>query len=283
MSIPKPFRLIAAAALGAGAVALPAAAASESAPTIETEDPAHHWKPPTATIEAGGAILFKNASTTTPHGLHWVAGPTTPSCDAGVPVGTEIAQSGTNWSGDCRFTVAGTYTFWCTVHAAAMSGTITVTAPGETQPPTQTTPTATSPGYPPPAGSGSGGGATTPAPAPGSASAASASALAALRLTVAHHGAAVRGTLDVPAADAGGRLQVELQAARSALAAGEVRVAELTRQGIAAGALRFAVAPNGRALRTLRRRGRLRLTMTVRLTPPAGAGATVSRALTLHR
>src|SRR3954463_1700902 len=80
LRIPRSFRLIAAAALGAAAVVLPAAAASESAPTIENEDPAHHWKPPTATIEPGGAVLFKNASTTVPHGLHWVSTPATPSC-----------------------------------------------------------------------------------------------------------------------------------------------------------------------------------------------------------
>ncbi len=285
MRIPRPFRLIAAAALGVAAVALPAAAASEGAPTIETEDPAHHWKPPTATIEAGGAIFFKNGSTTTPHGLRWVGGPATPSCDAGVPVGTEFAQSGTNWSGDCHFTVAGTYAFWCTVHGSAMSGTITVTNPGETQPPTQTTPSpgTTAPTGTPPPGAGPGDGTTTPPPAGGSAAAASAAALGALQLSVPRHGAAVHGALTVPADDAGGRLQVELQAARSALLASDVRVAELTRSDLAAGPLHFTLVAGGRALRTLRRRGRLRLTMTLRLSPPAGAAATASRRLTLHR
>jgi hypothetical protein len=86
----------------------------------------------------------------------------------------------------------------------------------------------------------------------------------------------------VPAGDAGGRLQVELQAPRSALAA-SVQVGQLTRSGLAAGALHFTVVANARALRTLRRRGRLSLTMTVRLSSPAGAGATVSRRRTLHR
>jgi plastocyanin len=277
VSIPRSFRLIAAAGLGVAAVALPAAAATEGAPTIETENPAHRWKPPTATIEAGGAILFKNASTTTPHGIHWVGGPATPSCDPGVPVGTEFAQSGTNWSGDCHFTVAGTYTFWCTVHGAAMSGTITVTNPGETQPPTQTGPSSTStPGGTPPGGGSGGNGASAPAPVAGSASGASAAALAALRLSVPRHGATVRGTLTVPAEDAGGSLRVALQA-------GAVHLAELTRRELAAGTLHFSIAAGGRGLRALRRSGRLRVTMAVRLTPAAGAGASVSRRLTLRR
>ncbi len=85
MRVARTLRLIAAGGLGIAAVALPAPAASEAAPAIETEEEAHRWKPPTATIEAGGAILFKNSSTTTPHGLRWVGAPPPPSCDAGVP------------------------------------------------------------------------------------------------------------------------------------------------------------------------------------------------------
>jgi hypothetical protein len=93
----------------------------------------------------------------------------------------------------------------------------------------------------------------------------------------------VHGTLTVPAADAGGRLQVELHAASAALLAGDVRVAELRRLDIAAGPLHFAIAANGRALRTLHRHGRVRLTLTVRLQPASGTGATGSRRLTLRR
>jgi len=290
LRIPRPFRLIAAVALGAAAVVLPAAAASETAPTIENEDPAHHWKPPSATIEAGGVVLFKNTSTTVPHGLRWISAPATPACDAGVPVGTEFAQSATSWSGDCHFTVAGTYTFWCTVHGSAMSGTITVTSPGEKPPPTETTPTTPTPttttgtaGGPPAGGGSGGGGATTPAGGGSNPAAAAAAALAALRVAVPRHGAALHVSLTVPAAEAGGRLQLELQSQRSALAAGSVRLAEITRRNLAAGPLRVTVPAGPRALRTLRRRGRLPLTIKVRLSPASGAGAVVSRRLTLHR
>ena len=284
MRIPLPFRLIAAAALGAAAVVLPATAASEGTSTIETEDPVHHWKPPAVTIEAGGAIVFKNPSATTPHGVHWVSTPATPSCEPSVPVGTGFEQSGTSWSGSCKFAAPGTYTFWCTVHGEAMKGTITVTAPGEKEAPKETTPTGTTtgttpaPGTPAPGGSSTGAGAQAPG-----AAAASAAALSALRVSLPRHGATLHGALTVPAADAGGRLEVDLLAPRSALAAGSVRVGQLVRGSLAAGPLRFSVAPGARGLRALRRHGHLRLTMTVHLAPAAGAGSAISRRLTLRR
>jgi plastocyanin len=286
LRIPPAVRLALAAALGAALVVLPAQAASEGTPTIETEDPAHHWKPPTATIEPGGTIVFKNASMTVPHGVHWISPPATPSCDPSVPVGTEFAQSNTNWSGGCTFAVAGTYAFWCTVHGAAMSGTITVGAPGEKEgpkepTPTTTTTTSTTPGPAPPGSPGSGGPAGTGAS--GGPVAASAAALAALHLSAPRHGAVLHGSLTIPAADAGGRLEVDLLAARSALAAGGVRVGQLVRRGLTAGPLRFKLAPGARGLRALRRRGRLAVTVTLRLSPATGAGSAVSRRLTLRR
>jgi plastocyanin len=276
-------RLAVAAALATVLIVLPARATSESAPTIETEDPAHHWKPPTATIEPGGTVVFKNASSTTPHGVHWISGPSTPSCEPSVPVGTMAVQSGKEWSGSCKFDAAGTYTFYCTVHGAAMSGSITVAAPGAPvggpppPPPTTTTsqpPPAAPAGSSPPSGSPSAG--TTGA-------AASTAALAALRLSAPRHGAVVHGALTVPAADAGGRLEVDLLAARSALAAGGVRVGQLELQALAPGPLRFSMTASARARRALRRHGRLVVSVVVHLGPPAGAGSALSRRLTLRR
>jgi plastocyanin len=278
-------RLIAAAALGVAAVALPATAASEGSPTIENEDPSgggHHWKPPTATVEAGGVVVFKNTNASVPHGIHWNSTPATPTCDSSVPVGS---ASATSWSGNCTFTVPGTYTFYCSFHGPSMSGTIVVTgppAPGKA-PSAETTPPGTGTGAPPgfgPTGGGSGSPSGGPAP---SATAASAAALSALRLAVPRHGGVLHGSLLIPAADASGRLQVELLAARSALTAGTLRVGQLVRNGIAAGRLAFTLTPSARALRSLRRRGSLKLTMTARLQAASGAGASVSRRLTLHR
>jgi plastocyanin len=285
---PRSIRFLVAAALGVAAVALPATAASEGTPTIETEDPVHHWKPPTATIEAGGAIVFKNASTTVAHGIRWISAPAAPTCEPSVPVGTSAAASGTNWTGGCTFAVAGTYTFYCTVHGASMSGTITVNAAGAKEPPGETTPTGTAPTTTPGAGTTPGASSTPGGSAPAggagaSAAAASAAALSALRITVPRHAGALHGSLLVPAADAGGRLQVELLAARSALATGGVRVGQLVRRGISAGRLAFKLTPSARALRALRRRGSLKPTMTAELGPASGAGASVSRRLTLRR
>jgi plastocyanin len=285
--IPTAVRVVLALTLGATAVVLPAQAASEGPPTIETEDPVHHWKPPTATIEAGGAIVFKNASSTVPHGIHWISPPATPSCEPSVPVGTEFAQSGTGWSGSCTFTTPGTYTFWCTVHGPSMSGTITVTGHvGEEpykEPPPTTTGTTTGAGpAPSPPGSPTPGG-STGSGSPQAAAAASAAALAALRLSAPRHGAVLHGSLTVPAADAGGRLEIDLFATPAALAAAGVRVAQLVRRPLAAGRLGFSLAPNARAVHALKRHGRLAVTVTIRLSPASGSGGTVSRRLTLHR
>jgi len=260
-------------------IVLPARATSEGAPTIETEDPAHHWKPPTVTIEPGGSVEFKNASMTTLHGIHWVSVPSTPSCEPSVPVGAGPEHSGTDWSGGCTFSAAGTYTFYCTVHGAAMSGSVTVAGAGgppkePTPPPTTTTTTGSSPAPAAPEGSSPSGG----SPAGGAGT--SAAALAALHLSAPRHGAEVRGALTVPGADAGGRLEVDLLAA---LGAGRVRVGQLERRSLMAGPLRFSLTPDARARRALRRRGRLAVSVVVHLSPQTGAGSEISRRLTLRR
>ncbi len=103
----------------------------EPSPTVDAVNgaPYHSWSPASVEVGTGGAITIRN-TTAIPHGVNWVGGPATPGCSAGVPVGTTAAASGTNWSGTCTFASAGTYTFYCTVHGAEMTGTVTVTTPG---------------------------------------------------------------------------------------------------------------------------------------------------------
>lgn len=131
--------------VGTGAAILPAAAGSETSPTIKAENfgsgygygETHAWSPSQVTVATGGTVTLSNP-TMVNHGVEWKSPPATPGCEEGagkVPVGTSEAASGKEWSGKCKFTQPGTYTFWCTVHHAAMSGTITVKDPG--------TPTAT--------------------------------------------------------------------------------------------------------------------------------------------
>ncbi len=117
--------------------ALLPAVGSSTEPTIDAVNAGlyeHHWSPEQVAVNTGATIAVRNA-TTVPHGVEWVSGPATPAC-TGVPVSTAVPSSGTQWSGTCTFTQAGTYKFYCTVHGPAMSGTVTVSTPGA---PTATT------------------------------------------------------------------------------------------------------------------------------------------------
>jgi plastocyanin len=123
---------------------LPAVANSEPL-TVEAVNEGiytHSWAHGQQTVLSGESVTFANA-TEVSHGVEWRSA-VKPVCEEGagkVPVGNTPAVSGTKWSGKCTFSQPGTYTFYCTVHGAAMSGTITVTNPGE---PTVTTGAATS-------------------------------------------------------------------------------------------------------------------------------------------
>jgi plastocyanin len=118
--------IVLAAALWA-AILLPSIASSET-PTIEARSNIS-WKPPSVMINTGGEVKIVNHMMGL-HGVEWKSGPTTPSCTAGVPVGTTAAASGENWEGNCTFSQAGTYEFWCTVHKSAMKAIVTVGASG---------------------------------------------------------------------------------------------------------------------------------------------------------
>jgi plastocyanin len=263
-------------ALMAGAVvALPAVAASEGAqPVIEAENRGgvggygeeHAWRNGTQTIQAGGAVTISNP-TEVAHGVQWVSGPGAPACSG-------VANAGaTKWSGSCTFSQAGTYVFYCTVHGAAMKGTITVNAtpgappPSPPPPPSAMTPVSTSPATPS-AGS---------SPLAGPAS-------SALQLAGVQHSSAVRGKLALSQAAAGGRLEVRLQASSAALArhSHQVQVGRLLRTQLAAGTASFRVPLDARAKRALKARRRLALSVTLVVTPPTGAAVTLHRAVTLR-
>jgi plastocyanin len=273
-------------ALGAAVGVMPAVAGSEAAPTIEAVNSGpggyyHYWVPSRARVAPGGAVTFSNP-TTVAHGVHWVGGPGTPTCAGSVPVGTTESASGTNWSGSCTFTAPGVYTFYCTVHGAAMSGSVTVEAGGTTSSSTGTS-TSTSPTGP-----------TTPtgtvgAPgAPANTTGAAAPPYGALALAGrahAAHGARVSGSVDVNGTGAGGTLTVSIRARRNALAAsvhGFVSVGSYVRRGVPAGRVAFTVPLSHRARAALVRHGRLAVTVVVALAPPAGAPASVTRVVHLR-
>jgi plastocyanin len=272
--------------LGFATVTLPAIAGSETTPTVNAVNAgaySHYWSPSKATVAVGGQVTFSN-STEVAHGVEWL-GTVKPVCEEGegkVPVGSTPSASAANWSGNCTFSQPGTYNFYCTVHGAEMRGSITVTSAGTTTttttPTTTTTATPTSPTTPT--------GATTPAgSSPTLAQLLAGSVARAVRVAHRQHGA-VRGSVALSTAAAGGRLEVDLLARRASLASasgGKVRVGRLVRRGLHAGTVRFAVTLDRRARGALRRHGRLALTVRVVLTPARGASRSVTRAIIVVR
>jgi hypothetical protein len=108
----------------------------------------------------------------------------------------------------------------------------------------------------------------------------------AVALARSQHGSVVHGSLVVPGADAGGRLEVDLLAKRAALAgrrgSSAVRVGRLVRSSLRAGRLSFTVALDAKARGVLARRRRLALIVKVVLTTPQGAPSFTTRNVLLH-
>jgi plastocyanin len=287
-----------AAALGVLVVVLPGVAGSETSPTVTAMNgpgEMHSWSPSSASVGEGGSVTFSNP-TTVPHGVEWIGGPAAPVCGGGVPVGTSEAASGTKWSGSCTFMRAGTYTFYCTVHGAAMSGTIAVAAGGGEPPAPPTTTSSTPGGTTTSGGQGSSGGGSGPgpsgsgAPAPdaggGLAASPFSAGASALKLARSQRGSKVRGAVGVSSAGVGGTLEVELLAKAASPAAGggsgEQGVGKLERIVPRAGAMGFAVGLNARGRRALGRKGRLALTVEVKLTPRGGRASKLERSVVLR-
>lgn len=225
-------------------------------PTVEPSESASGfaWKPAAVTAAPGGAVAFRNPGAVTPHGIRWTGGPAQPSCN-GVP----IDSFGTNWSGTCTFAQAGTYTFVCTVHPEEMKGTITVFS-GETMP------------VPPQPGTGQ---PTTTTEGP---------LVQALRLARRQQGEAVRGSITVSSVAVGGRLDVELKAARHVLGihgAGTALVGHVSRSLAEAGRVAFAVRLRPLAQRALHRRGSLPLIVDTIVRPLDGPTTNMTRRVKL--
>jgi plastocyanin len=265
------------AALGAATAVLPALAGSETIPAVEAVNVGggiygeeHHWSPGQVTIGVGGSVKLSNA-TAVPHGVEWRSA-VKPSCEEGagkVPVGNTVTASGTSWSGSCTFSQPGSYTFYCTVHGAAMSATITVT-------PTTSATTGTTTGGEPPPGSTTVTAPEAPLLAP---------PFAALKLPGHQRGGLVYGSLAISSTAAGGRLEIDLLARQSSLGKGghafatRVRVGRLIRTSLLTGPMRFGVSLDQRARRALQRHRRLTLTVRIVITPIHGQAVTLTRSV----
>jgi plastocyanin len=285
--------------LGAGVIVLPTVAGgSEPPPSISAVNGAtHYWSPATATVGEDGVVTLSNP-TNVPHGVEWVSGPATPSC-SGVPVGKTAAASGTKWSGTCTFATPGVYTFYCTVHGSEMTGTVTVSADGTTTTsmtmgstqtstgsPTVSTPSSSSPGQTEPQSQTSTG-PSAPVGAGALGSLLVGNASSAVKLAASQRGHSVRGSIELSSGAAGGRLEVQLLAARASLAGtaqrSRVRVGRVVRSSLRSGTVSFTVALNAAAVHTLHVHGRIALSVKIVLTPAQGSAVSITRSVVVRR
>jgi hypothetical protein len=112
------------------------------------------------------------------------------------------------------------------------------------------------------------------------------SPIATLALANAQHGDAVHGTVQIPAADGGARLEVQLLAQGASLAkvkrGGSSRVGRLVRSSAPAGTVSFTVALDAQAKRALRQHHKLALTVKIVLTPKHSAAMTLTRSVVVR-
>jgi hypothetical protein len=273
------------------------------------------------TIEQGGTISFEDNEASYPTDVLWKG--TSPSCSSKVPSTPETNWSGTctfantgeyefesqdlfngdgfNYTkyrviveksgGTTSTTTTTNTTPTSTTPTTTTSTTPTTTTPTTTTPttttPTTTTPTATTSTEP------SGGGAstgpytaTTPAATKTPSPAGGSHPNATLALASVQHGDAVHGTVQIPAADSGARLEVELLAQGVSVAKvkrpSSSRVGRLVRSSAPAGTVSFTVSLDAQAKHALHRHHKLALTVRIVLTPVYGTTTTLTRSVVVR-
>ena len=206
------------------------------------------------TITPGQIVTFTDPAGRSFHNVQFEQA--RPPC-TGVPDSTELGNP--PWQGTCRFDAVGTYSFICANHPG-MKGRVVVQAVAT---PTPTpTPTGTSAPTTPPTATPT----PTATPAPGTPS-------STLKLTLARNQRSmrVRGAVEV---QAGSRVEVTARTSR--------RVGRFLRRS-AAGTVVFSVGLDAKARKTLRSKGRLRVTVRVAVTPPGAKALTRTTKVTLTR
>jgi hypothetical protein len=109
-----------------------------------------------------------------------------------------------------------------------------------------------------------------------------------VKLTVAHHGSSVRGSIGVSQAGAGGRLEIDLLVKGSLLTKTHgsgsklVSVGRVVRQSVSAGKVSFAIALPAQGRRALARHHSLVVTVRITLTSAQAARTTITRSITLR-
>ena len=267
-------------------------------------------------IANGGVVAFSDEMGKAAN-IKWTSTPSgQPTCSSEVPVSPTLPK--TKWEGTCKFEQPGTYKFesplfndgitnytqYEIVVEGATTGTTSTTTTTNTTPttttsttPTTTMPTSTTPTTPtattstqPPGGGASTGTPLSTATTPGSMETprppGGSQPLATLALANAQHGNTVHGTVQIPAADGGARLEVELLAQSASLAkvkrAGSARVGRLVRSSAPAGKVSFTVSLDAQAKRTLHHHHKLALTVKIVLTPKHSTAVTITRSVVVR-
>ncbi len=268
-------------------------------------------------IAPGGEVVFTDHDASRTASVSWTG--LAPTKCSGIP-----ASASTPWQGKCEFAQEGTYKFesstlWIgagenytkyeivvksagtgttttgttTTGTTTTGTTTTTTTPTTTTGTTTTTTTSTTPITTTPTATTSTqpsgtvasttttpGSLETPPPSGGG------SPLATLALAKAQHGDAVHGTVQIPAAEGGARLEVELLAQGASLAkvkrGGSSRVGRLVRSSAPAGTVSFTVPLDAQAKSALRHRHKLALTVRIVLTPKHGAATTLTRSVVVR-
>jgi hypothetical protein len=282
--------------LGLAAGVLPSLAVGDPPPAAQFTAYDYGWMADggagtSATIAQGGTVTFSYPTGGSDHNADFGTGPQPSSCNqtAGTSTGSVPPlphQPGPpGWSGTCTFNTPGTFSFYCDFHPY-MTGTIVVQAAGSTTTTTtgtttpsttitSTTTTSTTPKEQPPP--------TEPGvpigpPLQGSAS-------SAISVPATQRGFAIRGSVRISRAGAGGRLEVDMLAGAHSLGSsrhGLVDVGHLVRLGLPEGKVRFSVPLGPRARRALQRRHRVMVTVKIAVTSPRGAKASTSHAVVLR-
>jgi plastocyanin len=161
------------------------------------------------------------------------------------------------WTAECTFDAAGSYPFVCDVHAE-MQGTVVVAAPTPTATPTASGDPVATPG-------------ATATPAPGEEAttrppSTPTPATLKVKLAPTQKGTRVRGSVTVE--QAATRLEVTVKS-------GSKTVGSWRKTSTAKGTVAFSVALNAKARKALKAKRRLKLTVTVALTPPGGEPRTL--------
>jgi plastocyanin len=241
--------LVAAAMLCAAAPALGYGDPGGSFTAIDYAWQANGTDATTLTVAPGQTVTFGYPAGTSTHDIHFTGNQ--PSSCPGQP--TFPQRKG--WTATCTFDAAGSYPFVCDVHPQ-MQGTVVVANPA---PPTPTVTPTPDPGTDPVATPGAT--ATPPAPGAGPAPTAKPATTLKVKLASKQKGTRLRGTVTV--AQSASRLEVTVKS-------GKTKVGTWLKRSTRKGTVTFSVPLNAKARRALKVKRRLKLAVTVALTPPGG-------------